>query len=217
MEKVSVKQGSSTVDISILMMAASFRHHRAPAVVGNQKWTSTAFSQYISSAVESLNLHFQWMAQHRKQLASYFDAYKAGNSREGTSHHSTVQMTCKSLSNENKAENSSCWLQSAAAGITEQEAKWVKDGWPCEAKDESADDANSTNRKSKLCVFTDGVGVDRTANKRKEAPAPLPNHRRKLCQGNEDGSSETAYVVFSERALGTQWASSLSRFGSVVQ
>lgn len=60
MEKESVKQGSSTVDISVLMMAASFRrNNRAPAVVGNQKWTSTAFSQYISSAVESLNLHFQ--------------------------------------------------------------------------------------------------------------------------------------------------------------
>lgn len=205
MEKESVKQGSSTVDISILMMAASFRHHnRAPAVVGNQKWTSTAFSQYISSAVESLNLHFQWMAQHRKQWASYLDAYKAGNSREGTSHHSTVQMTCKSLSNENKAENSSRWLQSAAAGITEQGAKWGKGSWPCEAKGESADDANSTSRKSKVRVVTDGVGRDRT-HKRKEATAPLPDHGRTLCQGNEDSSSETTYVVFSERALGTRW------------
>lgn len=205
MEKESVKQGSSTVDISVLMMAASFRrNNRAPAVVGNQKWTSTAFSQYISSAVESLNLHFQWMAQHRKQWASYLDAYKAGNSGEGTSRHSTVQMTCKSLSNENKAENSSRWLQSAAAGITEQGAKWGKGSWPCEAKGESADDANSTSRKSKVRVVTDGVGRDRT-HKRKEATAPLPDHGRTLCQGNEDSSSETTYVVFSERALGTRW------------
>lgn len=48
------KQGASAVDISVCMMAASFRHHnRAPAAA--VKRTSTAFSQYISSSVESLS------------------------------------------------------------------------------------------------------------------------------------------------------------------
>lgn len=159
MEKVSEKQGSSTVDMSIRMMAASSRHHnRAPAVAANRKMDKYSIFtvHFLICWVIYLNLHYRWMAQHRKRSASYFDAYKAGNSRERTSHHSTVQMiwrVCPVRMN----LKSSCYLQSTAAGITKPEAKRVNDSWSCESNDESADDANTTNGKSKLHNLPTGL------------------------------------------------------------
>lgn len=60
----------------------------------------------------------------------------------------------------------------------------------------SADDTNTTNRKSKLHdLFIDGFGIDQKT---------LPSHRRKLCLENVDSNSENIYMVFPEKALGTQ-------------
>lgn len=63
-----------------------------PPLPQHQQWAGTAFSQYISSAVESqlpADTSKERLSAISKQPASEFDAYKAGNSREGTSQRST--------------------------------------------------------------------------------------------------------------------------------
>lgn len=52
MEKISEKQGSSAIDISIAMMAAFFRRCTEQQQSLQIAETSTALSQYISSSVE---------------------------------------------------------------------------------------------------------------------------------------------------------------------
>lgn len=60
-----------------------------------------------------------------------------------------MQTICQGLSSENKSEVE--LLPTEHCGrITEQEAKGIKDSRSCESNDESADDTNTTNRKSKL-------------------------------------------------------------------
>lgn len=111
--------------------------------------------------------------------------------------HSTVQgkwftRVCPVKTN----PKSHCCQQSTAAGTTKPEAKCIDDSWACESDDESADDTNTTSRKSYL------HHSDQKTSK-KEVIAPLPSPRRKLCLENEDGNTENIYLVFPEEALGT--------------
>lgn len=67
-----------------------------------------------------------------------------------TEQHSTVQgQLFARVCPVRTAPKSGCCQQSTAAGITKPEAKCVDDSWSCES-DESADDTNTTSRKSYL-------------------------------------------------------------------
>lgn len=123
-------------------------HQQLPQIV---KWTSTAFSQYISSSVESYILTYiidEWLSTINDQLAILMPTKQVTAEKE---HHITVEgKWFARVCPERTSLKSSCYLQSTAAGITRQEAKCVNDSWSCESDDESADDANTTNGKSEL-------------------------------------------------------------------
>lgn len=130
-------------------------HQQSPQIV---KWTSTAFSQYISSSVESYILTYiidEWLSTVSDRLVILMPTKQVTAEKE---HHITVQRkwfarVCPVRMN----LKSSCYLQSTAAGITKPEAKRVNDSWSCESNDESADDANTTNGKSKLHDLLTGL------------------------------------------------------------
>lgn len=155
------------------------------------------------------------MAQHRKRPASYLDAYKAGNSREGTSHHSTVQgkwfaRVCPVRTN----LKSSCYLQrlelehpskkqtaTRTVGLVSLMMSLLMTLRP------------QTGRASYMTYWW----VWNRSGNCQEATAPLSSYMGKLCLENEDRNSKTSCTVFPEQALGTQGASLLLHFSSAMQ
>jgi len=99
--------------------------------------------------------------------------------------------------------------------MTTQAGGCLGDSWSREAHDQPAGDTSTTNGKRELTWLTDGFGIEQKSIK-KAAVAPLPRHRRKLCLENEDENSGDTYVVFPEKALGTQRASLLPCFSSAT-
>lgn len=178
MEKVSEKQDSSAVDISIPMMAAFFRHCTRAAAGAADRTPhkhSTVTVQFLVCRAVDLNLHYRWRAQHHEWSWSQFDAYKAGNSTDRTSQHSTGQMICKGLSSENKSkvrllptEHCSWNNQARSQMHWRQLVLWVRwwiSWWHKHHKQEELPTS-----------FTDRFGTDQKTSK-KEVIAPLPSPR----------------------------------------
>lgn len=198
MEKVSEKQGSSAVDISIPMMAAFFRHCTRAAAVAHTRQAQHCHRTFPRLSSRDLNFHYPWRAQHHERSQSQFDAYKAGNSTAPTSQHSTGQMIHKGLSSENKSkvrllptEHCSWNNQARSQMHWGQLVLWVWwwiSWWHKHHKQEELPTS-----------FTDRFGTDKKTSK-KEVIAPLPSPRRKLCLENEDGNTENTYFVFPEEA-----------------
>lgn len=204
MEKVGKKQGSSGVVISILMMAAFFRHcTRAAAVAADRtadKHSTVTVHSLICRAVIWTYVIDEGLSTMSDPGASLMPTKQVTAQIE---QHSTVQgkwftTVCPVRTN----PQSGCCQLSTAAGITKPEAKCVDDSWSCESDDESADDTNTTKQEELPTSFTDRLGTDQKTSK-KEVIAPLPSPRRKLCLENKDGNTENVYLVFQEEALGT--------------
>lgn len=203
MEKVSEKQGSSAVDISIPTMAAFFRHcTRAAAVTADctpDKHSIVTVHFLSCRAVIWTYIINEGLSTMSDPGASLMPTKQV---TAQTEHHSTVQgkwftRVCPVRTN----PKSGCCQQSTAAGITKPEAKCVDNSWSCESDDESADDVNTTSRKS--CLHHSQIGLEQIRKLARKVIAPLPSPRRKLCLENEDGNTENIYLVFPEEALGT--------------
>lgn len=210
MEKVSEKQGSSAVDISIAIADAFFRHCTRAAAARQAQHCHSTFPRPSS---RDLNLHYRWRAQHHKRSQSQFDAYKAANSTARTSQQSTGEMIHMGLSSENKSKvrllpTEHCsWNNQARSQMRWRQLVlwvwWWISWWHKHHKQEELPTS-----------FTDRFGTDKKTSK-KEVIAPLPSPRRKLCLGNEDGNTENIYFIFQKR-LDFQ-ASWLSCFSSTMQ
>lgn len=213
MEKVSEKQGSSTVDISIRMMTASFRHHnRAPAVAANRKMDKYSIFtvHFLVCRVMDLDLHYWRTAQHHKQLAILMPTKQVTAEKE---HHSTAQMirrrVCPGRTNLNlKPTEHGSW-------ITEREAKYaVRRAGPVSLVMNQLMTRTPQTGRARYTIYW---WVWKKSESYQEAVAPVPSPGRTLRLENEDENREDTYVIFPGEALGTQRASCLSCFSSATQ
>lgn len=174
MEKVSEKQGSSAVDVSIAMMAAFFRHcTRAAAVAAGctPEKHSIVAGYLICRAMIWTYIINEGLSTVSNPGASLMPTKQVTAQIE---QHSTVQgkwftRVCPVRTN----PKSHCCQQSTAAGTTKPEAKCVDDSWSCESDDESADDTNTTSRKSYLHHSQIGLEQIRKLARKKWLPLCL--------------------------------------------
>lgn len=116
--------------------------------------------------------------------------------------HSTVQgkwfaRVCPVRTN----PKSGCCQQSTAAGITKPEAKCVDNSWSCESDDESADDTNTTSRKSYL--HHSRIGLEQIRKLARKKWLPLCLALGESCAWKTRMvNTEDVYLVFPEEALG---------------
>lgn len=173
MEKVSEKQGSSAVDISIPTMAAFFRHcTRAAAVTADctpDKHSIVTVHFLSCRAVIWTYIINEGLSTMSDPGASLMPTKQV---TAQTEHHSTVQgkwftRVCPVRTN----PKSGCCQQSTAAGITKPEAKCVDNSWSCESDDESADDVNTTSRKS--CLHHSQIGLEQIRKLARKKWLPL--------------------------------------------
>lgn len=173
MEKVNEKQGSSAVDISIPTMAAFCRHcSRAAAVAADctADTHSTGTAQLLGCrAVIWTYIIHEGLSTMSHPGASLMPTKQVTAQIE---QHSTVQGkwftgVCPVRTN----PKSGCCQQSTAAGITKPEAKCVDNSWSCESDDESADDTNTTSRKS--CLHHSRIGLEQIRKLARKKWLPL--------------------------------------------
>lgn len=213
MEKVSEKQGSSAVDISIPVMAAFFRHcSRAAAVSHPDKHSIVTGHCLGCRAVIWTSIILEGLSTTSNPRASLMPTKQETAQLQ---HHSTVQgkwftRVCPVRTN----PKSGCCQQSTAAGITMPEAKCVEDSWSCESDDESADDTNTTSRKS--CLHHSQIGLEQIRKLARKKWLPLCLALGESCAWKTRMVTLKISILSSQKRLDFQ-ASWLSCFSSMMQ